>query len=373
MILIAWSALGLALLPLLLGLWNLVLFRAPPVARSAPVSGVSVLIPARNEEANIGDAVRSVLASRDIELEVVVLDDHSTDATATIVRELAASDPRVRLEMAPPLPAGWSGKQHACRVLADRARFDHLLFLDADVRLAPGAVGRIAGTLGTREIALTSGFPREVTDSLAEHLVIPWIHVLLLGYLPMAFMRLLPTAVGFGTGCGQLMLARRQAYMAAEGHAAIRASLHDGVKLPRAFRRAGFGTDLFDATDLATCRMYRGWKEVWPGFSKNATEGMATPVALPVWTALIGGGHVLPWLLAPIGWAAGSGTVALLGLGGIAANVAWRALLAWRFRQSWTGALLHPVGALVLLAIQWTALLRRGRPAEWRGRRYSAV
>ncbi|QCO14885.1 glycosyltransferase [Azospirillum brasilense] len=372
--LLAALALALALLPLGLGLVNLCLYRRPR-AEPPPGAAVSILIPARNEEATIAAAVRAALSSCGVTVEVVVLDDHSTDRTAEIVRAIAARDPRLRVETAPPLPPGWSGKQHACQALAGLARHPVLLFQDADVRLAPDAARLACGALLAGRSGLVSGFPRQETGTLAEALVIPLIHVLLLGYLPMVGMRWSGNP-GFAAACGQLIAVRRDAYQTAGGHAAIATSLHDGVTLPRAFRRAGQGTDLFDATGLARCRMYRGWREVWSGFSKNATEGMATPVALPVWTLLLFGGHVLPWLL--LGWAAldplPEGAAALAALA-VAAGLSLRLLLALRFRQSLAGALLHPVGILILLAIQWSALLRarRGRPAEWRGRAYPST
>ncbi|WP_225889986.1 glycosyltransferase [Indioceanicola profundi] len=371
---IAAMALALALLPLLLGLWNLLLFRTPKDA-PPPGTAVSILIPARNEESNIGDAVRAALSSTGLELEVVVLDDHSTDRTGMIVRDIAASDRRVRLEQAPPLPPGWSGKQHACDVLGLRARHPILLYQDADVRLRPGAAAAGATFLLRRsDLGLVSGFPQELTETMAERLVVPQIHVLLLGYLPMAFMRLFRSA-GFGAGCGQFMMARADAYRQVGGHAVIRGSLHDGVTLPRAFRRAGFMTDIFDATRLAHCRMYRGWDDVWNGFSKNATEGMATPVALPVWTVLLAGGHLLPWLLAPAAAFTGDVTTLAYAAGAIASVLTYRCLLAWRFRQDWQSVLLHPAGVVLMLAIQWSALLnhRKGRPAVWRGRTYSGA
>ena len=368
---IAAVSLFLALLPLGQGIVNLLLYRRPKAA-PPPGSAVSILIPARNEEATIAAAVESALASRGVELEVVVLDDHSTDRTAEIVSSLAARDPRVRLESAPPLPTGWSGKQHACQALATLARHPVLLFQDADVRLSPDAAGLTCGSLLSGRHGLVSGFPRQETGTLAETLVIPLIHVLLLGYLPMLGMRRSGDP-RFGAACGQLIAVRRDAYRKAGGHAAISASLHDGVTLPRAFRRAGQGTDLFDATGLARCRMYRGWQEVWSGFTKNATEGMATPAALPVWTLLLFGGHVLPWIL--LGWATldplPDEAVVMAGLAA-AAGLLFRLLLLVRFRQSVVGALLHPVGILIMLAIQWAALLRarHGRPSEWRGRAY---
>ncbi|CAO3432682.1 glycosyltransferase [Azospirillum endophyticum] len=370
-VVIAALSLVLALLPLGQGIVNLFLYRRPTAAPPLGTA-VSILIPARNEETGIAAAVEAALLSRGVEVEVVVLDDHSTDRTAGIVRSIAARDPRVRLESAPPLPPGWSGKQHACQVLASLARHPVLLFQDADVRLSPVAARLVSGALLSGRNGLVSGFPREETGTLAEALVIPLIHLLLLGYLPMAAMRR-STDPRFGAACGQLIAVRREAYGEAGGHAAIAASLHDGVTLPRAFRRAGQGTDLFDATGLARCRMYRGWREVWSGFSKNATEGMATPAALPVWTLLLFGGHVLPWIV--LGWAALDPLppmVVVPACMAVAAGLILRLLLAVRFRQSIVGALLHPVGVLIMLAIQWSALLRarHGKPSEWRGRAY---
>jgi Glycosyl transferase family 2 len=367
---LAWASFGLALLPLLLGLANLALYRRPSAA-APPGAAVSVLIPARNEEAAIEPAVRGALASQDVELEVLVLDDQSTDATRRIVRQLAAQDPRVRLLEAPPLPAGWSGKQHACHLLARHARHDVLLFQDTDVRLSPGAVGRIAGRLLSGEAALVSGFPRQETGSLGERLLVPMMLFLLIGYLPFIGMRLTRWPA-FGAACGQLVAVRRDAYVRAGGHAAIRASLHDGLKLPRAFRQAGFRTDLFDATELAACRMYRGWRESWCGFAKNATEGMATPLALPVWTALLFGGHILPWLLAPVALATGNVDVLVLVLAAAVAGLLFRLVLAARLRQPLSTVPLHPVAIAMTLAIQWSALAAswRGRSTEWRGRAY---
>lgn len=360
---LGWVSLFLAVGPLALGLWNLALYRRPP--RAGGRLAVSVLIPARNEEANIGDAAACVLASTDVQLEMVVLDDASTDRTPEILR--AIDDPRLRVAEAPPLPPGWSGKQHACAVLGGLARHELMVFVDADVRLAPDALSRIASFMERHpRIGLASGFPAQVTRTWSEWLLLPLIHFLLLGFLPIAAMRR-SVSPGFGAGCGQLFVARVAAYHRAGGHAAIRASLHDGLTLPRAFRRAGIMTGLFDATPFASCRMYSSAAQVWEGLTKNATEGMAKPVALPIWTLILAGGQVLPaalMLVAPSLPAA----LALI------ASIGLRLALAARFRQSWLSALLHPVGVAALLVVQWAALLRqlRGRPATWRGRAYTA-
>lgn len=356
-------ALALAAAPLALACDNLRRYRVPAPAR-AP-SRIAVLIPARNEEANIGAAVAAVLASEHVDLELHVLDDASTDGTAAILAGIA--DPRLHVARAPALPAGWCGKQHACAALARRATAPLLVFLDADVRLAPDALARISGHMDAHpDQALASGFPRQITRGWAEKLLLPLIHVLLLGYLPMGRMAR-SRAPGFGAGCGQLMAVRAGAYAAAGGHAAVRGSLHDGVTLPRAFRRAGFLTGLFDATPFAACRMYESARGVWQGLSKNATEGMAQPVALPIWTALLAGGHILPFVLVavaptPAAWLA------------VSCSLGLRLLLAQRFRQSRASALLSPIGIAALLALQWWALAGAalGRKAVWRGREYAA-
>jgi hypothetical protein len=372
-ILVGLAAISLALAAVyaVVTLVNLAIFRAPPPASHA-LAPVSILIPARNEAAHIGAAARGALAQEGVKVEAIVLDDNSTDATAAIVRDLAAEDRRVRLVQGAPLPAGWNGKQHACHQLATAARHPVLLFVDADVRLAPDAAARLQGEMKAHDLALVSGFPRQVTGSLGEALVIPQIMVILLGYLPFAFARRQATDPRFAAGCGQLMMVTAEAYARAGGHAGFRRLMHDGLNLPRNVRRSGGRTDIVDATPLAACRMYEAWRDLWAGFTKNATEGMATRRALPVWTVLLGGGHVLPWGLLPVALLAGSGLAATLSAAAIAAVLLPRAVLALRLRQPATSVLLHPVGVAITLAIQYAAFTRarRGGRAVWRGRSY---
>lgn len=368
---VAWLSAVLAFVPLLMAWRNLGGFTRPTEA-PPPGTGVSILIPARNEAAAIERAVDAALASRGVEIEVLVLDDDSTDATAAIVAGLATRDPRLRLLRAPPLGAGWAGKQRACWLLSEQARFEVLMFVDVDVHLAVDAAALAAGRLlSDPRLGMVSGFPREITVGPAEQLVIPWIHVLLLGYLPMDRMRR-SVAPAYAAACGQWIVARRAAYRRAGGHAAAPLSRHDGTSLPRTFRVDGWKTDLFDGSDLASCRMYVGLAAVWRGFAKTPGEGMATWRALPAWTVLIGFGHVLPPFLLVTGLATGRADMALAGALGCGANLALRLLLCRRFGQSPLGAALHPVGAVMILANQWTSLLRDrfGRTSEWRGRRY---
>ena len=139
----------------------------------------------------------------------------------------------------------------------------------------------------------------------------------------------------FAAGCGQLFLARRDAYFESGGHGAIRASRHDGIELPAAFRRAGFRTDLCDATQIACCRMYRGARQVWDGLLKNASEGLGAPKRIVPFTVLLMGGQVaapvLAAILAPV-WVAPA----------VCAVFGPRVVAAFRFRQPLSSAVLHP-------------------------------
>lgn len=357
---------ALTLLPAVNTFANLAALRTPDARTDRP--GVSILIPARNEEATIETCVRQALASTGVDLEVIVLDDGSTDATRAIIERIAAADPRLRVASAPPLPPSAKGKPHACHVLSTLATRPYLLFIDADVRLAPDAASRMVPPPGT---ALVSGVPRQELGGLFETLLVPMINSLIYGYLPVPMMRRMPDRPSLAAACGQLMMVRADAYRACGGHAAILDVMHDGLQLARRFRAAGFATDLLDATPLARCRMYRSAAETWNGFGKNATEGMARPLALPIWTVLLLGGHVLTLPALIVAWFVGPVWFGLSLLCLILAIVA-RARQAARCAEAARVVPLHPLAVLLTLALQWTALARhwRGGTVEWRGRRY---
>jgi glycosyltransferase involved in cell wall biosynthesis len=368
MVWVAAASCLLAIVPAILFVRNLSLY-APLPKSNRNRAKCAVLIPARNEADNIPLALRSVLQSDDVDLEVIVLDDNSTDRTAEIVRDIADKDPRVRLETAGFLPAGWCGKNFACYQLAQLARNPLLIFMDADVRISRSdSLSRLAQFMGKSKAALVSGVPFEETCGIMEKLIVPLIHFVLLAFLPLRQMRAC-TDPRFGAGCGQIVVVRRDAYEAVGGHAAIAGRLHDGVALVRQFRSRGFATDLIDATDTFHCRMYRTGLEVWNGFAKNAHEGLGSPRMIVPATLLLLGGQVLPLCLLSI-----SSSPLMLAFAVIGTAVIFipRLFAAVRFRQSLLGALLHPFAICALLAIQWSAFLRSlgHRPAVWKDRSY---
>ena len=367
-------------------LLNLRRFAVAPVAvEDDPGWSLTVCIPARDEATNLEECVRAVLRSADADggskTTVLVYDDGSEDETPAILARLVAEDPRVRAAETWPLPSGWNGKQHACDSMGRQATSDWMLLIDADVRLAPDALMRTRAAARRRtganpEPALLSAFPRERTGGLGEAMVIPLIHFILMSYLPFGRMRnsLDPAA---SAACGQYMLVRRDAWMEIGGHASIRSSMHDGVLLPRMFRRGGHATDVFDATDIVECRMYEGFAETWSGFVKNAYEGLGNVLLLLLLTVLHLGGHVAPWCVVALG---GIDLVLDLGipflepatglaLAAIGLQCVQRSVIATRFRQDPRVVVLHAPSLVLLTVIQWWSLVMHltGR-RSWRGR-----
>lgn len=380
-------AMAFAALALTMTIINLNIYRRPARGPGGDTSGadrptISVCIPARNEESNLLACVSSILSSTRRDIEVLVYDDQSTDLTPRILRDLIASDPRVRAVPTEPLPSEWNGKQHACWQMSRHARGEFLAFTDADVRFAPDCLADALAFAHQRKADLVSTFPRQITGTLSERLAVPMIFFILFSYLPMPRMRSSNDPAA-SAACGQFIFVSRKAYDATGGHAAFKDSMHDGVKFPREVRKAGMHTDLFDGTHLLSVRMYRGLAQTWRGFGKNAFEGLGSVGLLVFITVVHLLAHVLPWVVVP--WAlvahlwpqhlpmspdhAPSAMAGAFALSCVLMATVQRYLLARRFEQGLTPVLLHPVGVLFMTAIQWWSLyLAKTGKRAWRGR-----
>ena len=320
--------------------------RGPPAVR------VSALVPARDEAHAIEACVRALLAEP--VHEVIVLDDGSADATASVARSIA--DSRLRVVQGRPLPAGWAGKPHACAQLAGLSSGELLLFVDADVRLAPGSVAALA--LAAEGHAVVTAVPRQVMGTFAERLVVPLLHVI---YYALAPLWLIPRVRDprVVAANGQLLLLRRAALAAFDGHAdpAVRGAVVEDVALCRAAKAAGLRVLFADGFLLATCRMYSSAREVRLGFGKSLYAGVGrSPPRLLLALLLVAALLLLP----------------LLSLPGALALLAARALLAVRFRQPLQAVVLHPLAIAALLGIALDSMWRTHRGGVvWRGRRYA--
>ncbi|MEO3930057.1 glycosyltransferase family 2 protein [Micromonosporaceae bacterium B7E4] len=333
---------------------------------------VAVLLPLRDEATRVGPCLRALLAQRGVpELEIVVLDDGSTDGTAEVVRAVAAGDPRVRLLGGAPPPPGWLGKPYACQQLADRAdaRARVLVFVDADVTLGPYAVAAAVHTLRSAAAVLLSPYPRIVAGSPGERLVQPLLQWLWLTFLPLLAMERSPRPSLAAAG-GQFLVLDRAGYRRAGGHAAVRDRVLEDIELARAVKRSGGRIALADGSRLADCRMYGSWPELRDGYTKSLWAAFGSPAGATAVVLLLLLLYAVPPLLAVGAALAGAPTVALAALLGYLLGVLGRLVSARATGgRGWPDALTHPLSVAVLgwLTFRSYHLRRRGR-LSWRGR-----
>ena len=303
---------------------------------------VSILIPVRDEASNIGACLLSLLA-QDVRpaAEIIILDDASCDGTADIARAVAGAERRIRIMTGRSVPPHWLGKPYACHQLAAAARSsDVLIFVDADVRLAPHAVRMAVGLLDRYDLDFVSPYPRQVATGVAERIVQPLLQWSWLTFLPLRLAER-GSRPSMAVANGQFLVVRRRAYDRAGGHAAVRDAVLDDVALARTLRRHGARGGLVDGTDLAACRMYNGWVDLREGYAKSLWAAFGSEPGAFAVLALLAVMYVIP----PIAMARGS----VVGTVGYLAGVTGRMLAARRSgARVWPDSVAHPLSVLVL-------------------------
>ncbi|NOY97990.1 MAG: glycosyltransferase [Chloroflexi bacterium] len=358
---------------------DIVVFPSPPPQTDLPL--ISIIVPARNEERNICRCVDGLLAQTYPNLEIIILDDRSTDATPRILDELSARAPQLRVLHGAELPPGWAGKPHALAQAAAAARGDWLLFVDADTFLAPEAV--VSTYLAAREHGadLFTILTRQEMVTFWERTVLPLVLTALsVGFSPR---KVNDPGRRDAIANGQFILIKRDVYAAIGGHAAVRDSIVDDKDLAELVKGAGYRLVLADGRSAASTRMYTSLPEMWEGWTKNIYLGLKdTPslLMLGVFGAFLAlaAALLLPFWLAGglIWWYAGSSSVALAIT--LEALAVWGYLLFWRVLAArdlgvpaWY-ALTTPLGAglfaVMMLVSAYDVL--SGKGVVWKGRRY---
>jgi chlorobactene glucosyltransferase len=348
------------------------LIRGPRLLDYEPLNSgplVSVIIPARNEARNIERCVRSVLATHYSPIEVIVVDDRSTDGTAEIVEPAAGK--RLRLVRGVEPPEGWFGKQWAIVQGYKVARGELLLFADADTRHEPELLARAVRGLQAERVDLFTVLPRQEMRTFWERLIQPHVFVALESRF--AFLASVNRTRTYWNAIanGQFILTTRAAYEAVGTHEAVKHSVADDVMLAQSYVRAGKDIFIAQARAFMATRMYGSLREILAGWTKNLASGaplMAPPIGIV--RALLPYVMWLPalfWMAPPILWLttgwhwAAIATVISLGT--------WIAVYVKERAPVWY-ALLYPLGAAVVGFIMLRSAWRGRRLIEWRGRTY---
>lgn len=344
----------------------------------APATPVTVFVPARNEEAGIGRAVRSLCDSAYPNLHIVCINDHSTDRTGEILQQLAGEYTPGRLTVlnAPELPPGWMGKCHALHHGVSNApmRGDVYLFTDADVIHEPHAIARAVHHMQRDRLDLLAVFPRVWCEGLAENVVLPILSHLGLLHLNPANVSD-PTRREFA-GVGAFCMIRRTMYDSWGGHESIKGEVIDDMAMGLRTKRAGGRLGLAGDPSAVRLRMYSDLDSIIRGFEKNMHQAIGRGFLLSVAAALsFPLTHCVPLIVALLSIVTGTGWPWLPAWAFVLHLLTgWR--LALRSAQvmdisRWKCALLYPAGAAIAMYI----MLRSAWHAEfhgevhWRGRR----
>jgi len=332
-----------------------------PAASLAETPEVSIVVPARNEEANLGACLQSLVAQTGLSFEIIVVDDGSTDGT----RAIAQSFPGIRVVSSPPLPAGWTGKNNAVVAGASVARSAWLLFTDADTLHRPGSLARALAEAKENHAGLLSYSPEQIVITFWERAVMPVVFAELAAEYPPAKVR--DPNSGVVAANGQYILVRRDAYEAAGGHTAVACEILEDVALARRFRDAGYRIYFRYGGDAVCTRMYRNWAQLRDGWTKNLALLFRQPSRLALRSMLY-------WIAA---WA----SLAIAIDGALARHFAWISvaavwLLVYRRIRAAHFSVVSNLMAMALGLPVFAYLLLRSRRAHahgqvsWKGRSY---
>jgi chlorobactene glucosyltransferase len=339
---------------------------------------ISVIIPARNEERNIRRCIQALRNQTYPHLELIVVDDRSTDQTPSILVQLAQLDDRLHIIKGTELPPGWAGKPHALVQGAQAAQGEWLCFMDADTFAEPTLLASAYCVALEHAADMFSILTRQELDSFWERTILPLVFLGLSFGFPAQ--RVNDPSKPDAISNGQFILIRRAVYEKTGGHTAVRAEVAEDKAIATLVKHAGYHLALADGRKVARTRMYTSLPEMWEGWTKNIYLGMRDRLWLLIFAILLGGvvSIALPLcLFGGLAWlASGGGLPALIFT---FEAIALTAYLVWKRLQACQAfvipagyAFTFPLGSLIFTAMMLNSALSviSGKGVLWKGRRY---
>ena len=332
-----------------------------PEQKPASFLKVSVLIPARNEEAVIGCLLESLKKQDYPDFEVIICNDHSWDNTEEILNWMVGEDERFHWFLGEKLQEDWLGKNYACHLLAQKASGKYFIFLDADVELSPDAINKAVAFFQENELSLLSVFPQQKMESFAEQITVPVMNWILQSLLPMILVQKTRFA-SLSAANGQLMMFDAENYRVHQWHSRVRNQNVEDIRLARMIKAEGLKIAVLLGKNDVFCRMYRSFDEAVIGFSRNIHEyfGGQRAVMLVFWFIVCFGPFIVFFAA---GWTLFSLFVLLVLLN--------RVFITAANRQSiFLSVLLHPVQMISFTVVVFYNIFRRiKKETTWKGRK----
>ncbi|MDB5118095.1 MAG: glycosyltransferase [Mucilaginibacter sp.] len=322
---------------------------------------VSILIPVRNEEADILNLLQSIHQQDYQNYEVLILDDDSTDATYAICAEFAAAHPRFRVIKGETLPRGWLGKNYACHQLAEQAKGDFFLFIDADEHISNSLINSAVHRMYMQKLGLLSLFTNQQMVTIGEKLVVPLMHYILLNLLPLRLIYLVKN-YSVAAASGQFMLFNAQSYRKHQWHEQVKDKVVEDVEIMRMVKADGYNGEALMANGMISCRMYKNYISAVNGFSKNFLAAFNyNIIGFLVYIVLLIGGPMIIMITLDFHLIFFMAALILL----------TRVMISLSAGQSaWYNIIFHPLQMISLTLIAFLAIQRHlTKTIIWKGRR----
>lgn len=321
---------------------------------------VSILIPARNEDQNILNLLKSIREQNYPHYEVIVLDDNSTDNTLELCRIFCETDSRFRVILGEALPKDWLGKNYACFQLANAAKGKFLMFLDADETIVNELINNAIHRMKINRLSLLSLFTNQVMVSWGERMVVPLMHYILLNLLPLRLVRISRSPI-FSAASGQFMLFDADNYKQNQWHEQVKSKVVEDIEIMKLIKGYGYKGETLLANGYIYCRMYKNFGEAVNGFSKNFLAGFNYNVAgLFLYLLLV--------ILGPIAIACILSSELLLFA--LSLIILSRVMISLAAGQNvWLNILLHPLQLLCMVLISVLSVKKHfTKTIFWKGR-----
>lgn len=335
---------------------------------------VSILIPARNEEKNIGRCLRSLTRQDYDNIEILVMDDNSDDATGSIVDGWSKKDSRIKSLKGRLLLKGWKGKSYACHQLAQHAKGDYLIFTDADTLHFPDSISSSIAALLSNDLDALSIFPKQIMVTIHERMVVIFINLAVMALMPLFLIKKIKNPI-LSIANGQFILFKRKTYDSIGGHENVKKDIVEDVAISRRVKEYGFRFMIFDGRSNIYCRMYEGFREVVRGFSKFIFASMNYSIIKMIAViSLVMILFLVPLILLLIGLYSSRWlfiiNVNLL----IQISIIFiiRIVMTFRFRSRIMDIVLHPLSMFYIMALSINSVyqVKYGEGIYWKDRVY---